>query len=302
MVALHLPIWMIMKKMHVCSLKIFTLIAMLFLTSCGSKLEYTPVLGELGNTLGNDQSSEILLVSIEQSSSQDDPTSTAEIFFNVSFSNNIEPASFTADDITQMGSADGVTWSISKVSGSSKEFILKASGAMTDGSVIPYLNPGLVTMTNGRKNSESASYDNVVIFDQLTPTATIEKRSSSFMGSLPVEFDIVFSEEINDSTFTLSDIVQSGTSSVTNWQLVNSGDNKNYILRATAATTGTIIPSLNALAVNDLAGNPTSASTSIDNLITYDTSLLGVAIEKSVSETIGTCTFNLQTIQKLILE
>lgn len=294
MVALHLPIWVIMMKMHVCSLKIFTLIAMLILTSCGSKLEYTPVLSELGNTLGNDQSSEILLVSIEQSSSQDDPTSTAEIFFNVSFSNNIEPASFTADDITQMGSADGVTWSISKVSGSSKEFILKASGAMTDGSVIPYLNPGLVAMTNGRKNSESASYDNVVIFDQLTPTVTIEKRSSSFMGSLPVEFDIVFSEEINDSTFTLSDIVQSGTSSVTNWQLVNSGDNKNYILRATAATTGTIIPSLNALAVNDLAGNPTSASTSIDNLITYDTSLLGVAIEKSVSETVGTCTFNLQ--------
>ena len=267
---------------------------MLFLTSCGSKLEYTPVLSDLGNALGNDQSSEILLVSIEQSSSQDDPTSTAEIFFNVSFSNNIEPTSFTADDITQMGSADGVTWSISKVSDSSKVFILKASGAMTDGSVIPYLNPGLVTMTNGRKNSESVSYDNVVIFDQLMPTVTIEKRSSSFMGSLPVEFDIVFSEEINDSTFTLPDIVQSGTSSVTNWQLVNSGDNKSYILRATAATTGTIIPSLNALAVNDLAGNPTSASTSIDNLITYDTSLLGVAIEKSVSETVGTCTFNLQ--------
>ena len=268
-------------------------IILLIITSCSSRIEYESALDNLLNQDQNNNS-EILLISIEQQSTQDDPTSSAEIFFDISFSSDIEVSSFTADDISQMGSADDIVWSISKVSGSSKDFILKASGAITDGSVIPYVSPGLVSNRSGRRNAESASYDNVVIFDQFVPSVTIERKSEGLMATLPIEFDVVFSEEINDSTFTLSDIINTGTSTVTNWQIINSGDNQNYVIRAVTGSVGTIIPSLNALTVNDLAGNPNNASTSNDNSVIYDSVQLGVTLEQSVGEVIGSCTFSAQ--------
>ena len=53
-------------------------------------------------------------------------------------------------------------------------------------------------------------------------------------NALPIEFDVVFEEAIDPTTFTSADITQNGTATVDSWNIVNSGDNINFTLQATA--------------------------------------------------------------------
>ena len=101
----------------------------------------------------------------------------------------------------------------------------------------------------------------------------IEKATAqaSFTNTLPIVFDIQFSSDIWPETFTLSDIGQTGTATGLTWTLVNAGDNINYTLTLTAATTeGTVIPSIDSDLVKT-GGTLNTASTSTDNTVTFDT-------------------------------
>ncbi len=211
-------------------------------------------------------------VTIDQDPAQADPASAVPVNFAVAFSQPINVSTFTASDITQNGTAPGVTWSITD-SGNHMNFTLSATTLTGNGTIIPSIAAGTVTDSDGYGNAASTSVDNTVTYNDTTPpTVTINKAltQASPTSVLPINFSVAFFEPINTGTFTVDDINQTGTATGITWSITDSGDHTNFTLSATAVNTaGTLIPSLGAGKVTDLAGNNNAASTSTDNTVTF---------------------------------
>lgn len=267
-------------------------IFLLFLGSCsGSKITAEFIKKINGSETNNLQG---LSVVIEEHESQYDPTSSNEILFNVTFNKEIDQSSFDLSDITNEGTANNITWQLISV-GNGLNYSLKATGAMTEGTVIPVIEAGLVAENSGNEtNSRSVSIDNSVTYDTTPVDVVIDKITSEPASSLPIEFSLSFSEPINLASFNAGDITLLGSSTVTLSELENTGDNQNFIFRILSATTGDIDVSINTMMLIDLAGNPNNASTHVDNNIIYSAGGLLVNVEKSVPETVGSCTFSSQ--------
>jgi hypothetical protein len=113
-------------------------------------------------------------VTINQASTQSDPTSTLPINFTVVFSEPVDVSTFiAADDITQTGTATGITWVIADT-GDHRVFILSATTVTGTGTitVIPSIAAGAVDDTVGNPNPPIGLGDNIVTFMVPTPTPT----------------------------------------------------------------------------------------------------------------------------------
>jgi hypothetical protein len=131
-----------------------------------------------------------------------------------------------------------------------------------------------IVADSSKTNAQSCMLKSVAsdYADYTSPTVTINRRTTQAdpTSATPITFDIVFSEAINLSSFTTTDITQSGTATVTGWTLTNSGDNKSFTLTATGiSVSGTVIPNLAAAKVQDLAGNDNIASTGTNKSVTF---------------------------------
>ena len=209
---------------------------------------------------------------------QTDPTGVTPVNFTVIFSESIVVSEFTTTDITQPNSPSAITWNITNPSGDRKNFILRAT-VITQTSVVltPSIAAGRVTDDAGNTNQDSTSTDNSVTFTDVTPpTVTVNQAIPGQVDpaqTLPVNFRVVFSEPINTSTFTPSDITQraqSGDASGITWTITDSGDHKTFTLSATVVTVpGNLVPSISANRVTDVAGNLNLSSTSTDNSVKY---------------------------------
>lgn len=209
-------------------------------------------------------------VELNQKVGQADPTSILPIEFAVVFSEAINPSTFTVSDITQTGTASGITWALS--TSDNITYSLKATAITTPGTVKPRLLAGAVKDIAGNNSHASNSTDADVVYELTKPSLTINQKSGQAdpTNALPIAFSIVFSEAINPSSFTSADITQTGTAAGITWVLSTS-DNTTYELTATAVTTpGTLIPTVTANKVTDIAGNQNIASTSTDGSVTYD--------------------------------
>ena len=213
-------------------------------------------------------------VTIEQAVGQPDPTGGTPINFTVVFSEAIVASSFTVSDITQNGTATGVTWRIVD-SGNQTTFTLSAIAITAAGTttVRPSIAPNRVTNAAGNSNNISASVDNEVTFNSaVAPAVTVNQAAGQAdpTTTLPATFTVVFSEAIIASIFTPADITQNGTATGITWTITDSGDHTVFTVSATATTGfGTLVPSIAANRVTDLVGNNNTASTSTDNSVTY---------------------------------
>lgn len=101
-----------------------------------------------------------LMVIIRQGPDQIDPAGSTPVTFEVEFSREINSATFVASDIAQLGSATGVTWTITQ-NIANRRFIITGSGS--NGSYIPDLPMGSVTGIDGSLNlSPLLGYDRQV--------------------------------------------------------------------------------------------------------------------------------------------
>lgn len=213
-------------------------------------------------------------VTINQDTGQPDPTGDTPVNFTVAFSEQIDVSTFTISDITQNGTATGVTWRITD-SGDHTHFILSAIAIAAPGIITlqPLIQSNKVTDISGNGNNASTSIDNQVTFNNdIPPSVTVNQASGQADPTtiLPIKFTVVFSEAINPNTFITTDITQTGTATGVNWAIADSGDHTNFTLSATAATGyGTIIPTILANKVTDLVGRNNLQSTSTDNTVTY---------------------------------
>nr|WP_295904427.1 Calx-beta domain-containing protein [uncultured Bdellovibrio sp.] len=209
-------------------------------------------------------------LTINQKTGQADPTNAVPVEFTVVFSEAVNPASFTTADITQSGTATGVTWNLT--TSDNITWSLKATAITGAGTLIPSIGANKVTDVAGNNNTASSSTDNSITYETTKPSLTINQKAGQTdpTNTLPIEFTIIFTEAINPSTFTTADISQGGTASGITWALGTS-DNITWTLTASAVTTaGTLIPSITAGKVSDPAGNTNNASTTTDNTVTYD--------------------------------
>jgi len=111
-------------------------------------------------------------VTVNQLSTQIDPTNVQPIVFDVIFNEEIDPASFTATDITENGTAVGTTWTILP-SSDNISFQISANGITGDGNVVPSIAAAAVTDIAGNPNLASTSSDNVVFVDTTPPVVNI---------------------------------------------------------------------------------------------------------------------------------
>lgn len=125
-------------------------------------------------------------------------------------------------------------------------------------------NPASLNSLGGAKS---------IVIDTLAPTVTINQHPSQSdpgTGST-VTFRVVFSEVIEPSSFSATDVQLSGTAGGTLAKSIcaSSGGTTFSICVTGMTSGGTVIATIPAGAVADFAGNLTSASTSTDNTITW---------------------------------
>ena len=266
----------------------FTLSAIAVATAATGTIQPTIAAGQVTDLAGNGNTpstgadntvtfngADAPSVTINQAVGQADPTNVLPIKFTVVFSEAIIVSTFTPSDITQNGTATGVTWAITD-SGDHTNFSLSATVVTGAGSLKPFIDINRVLDLVSINNTASTSTDNTVLYDLTGPTVTINQAVGQLdpTTNLPINFTVVFSDPINVSTFTPADITQSGTSLVNTWIITDLGDHKTFTLAATSLSrNGTVIPSIAANKVTDMVGNNNKASTSTDNSVTSNARL-----------------------------
>ena len=117
-----------------------------------------------------------------------------------------------------------------------------------------------------------------------TPTVTINQGASQAdpTSATPIVFDVQFSEPVTG--FSDSDVSLSGTAGGTLVAVVT-GSGEDYTVSVSGMTSsGTVIASIPAAAANDADNNPTGASTSTDNTVTFNSPPPTVTVNSAVGQ------------------
>lgn len=118
-------------------------------------------------------SSPLTSVTINQASGQLDPTSVSPINFTATFSNPIDPSTFTREDLTLGGTAGATIATIGQVApNNGTTFNIAISGMISSGIVTVSLDTGKVTDLAGNSNNASTSADNNVAYLLFCSTIT----------------------------------------------------------------------------------------------------------------------------------
>jgi hypothetical protein len=196
-------------------------------------------------------------------SSADDVTNAASLTFDITFS---EPVlGFGAGDLSNVGTAAGCA--VGAPSGSGVAYSVTVTGC-SDGTVVLRLAAGGVT--DAAANSNAQTDGPTVTVDRTGPTVTIDQAPSQSdpTNVSPITFRVVFSEPV--AGFTNGDVSITGSSGGLKSAAV-SGSGASYDVDITGMTTsGTVVASIAAASAVDAAGNPSTASTSSDNTVTWD--------------------------------
>ena len=103
----------------------------------------------------------------------------------------------------------------------------------------------------------------------IPPTVTVEQSDTQAdpTAASPILFDVTFSEPVTG--FTADDVTLGGTAGATT--AVVSGSGADYTVAVSGMTgVGTVTVSVPAGAAEDAAGNPSEASTSVNNAVTFN--------------------------------
>jgi hypothetical protein len=122
----------------------------------------------------------------------------------------------------------------------------------------------------GNVDQSPASFSWTV--DTTAPTVTINQASGQLdpTNASPINFTVIFSESVTG--FGSGGVSLSGTASGTKSVIVT-GSGTTYNVAVSGMTNGTVIATVSANSAQDTAGNWNTASTSTDNIVTYDSAV-----------------------------
>jgi hypothetical protein len=129
-------------------------------------------------------------VTINQESTQSDPTKTAPINFTVTFSEPV--CDFATGDVSLSGTANAATATVTSTGTCPTIYNVAVSGMTNDGTVIASIAAGVAQDAAGNGNLASTSSDNTVIYDT-TPAAI----SSFVINPNPVAVNTSFTISAN---------------------------------------------------------------------------------------------------------
>lgn len=212
------------------------------------------------------------VVGFARDSTQQPQTSDLPIVFRVQFSEVINPVTFTAIDIINLGTATGVTYKITD-SGDSKSFNISIMNA-SFGTLRPRIVVGSLSDLAGNLNTTNFDSSDSVDFVSGPLRITINQAESQPdpANLPPIYFRVDFSRPISPVTFSSADIVNQGTATgFSTLQFVKQDDLTWYI--STGGSAGTFIPFIAAGSIQDTNGIQNLDSTSIDGKVTYEPGL-----------------------------
>ncbi len=216
-------------------------------------------------------------VTINQGVAQADPAASGPVVFDVVFSKPV--TGFNTNSVTFGGTAIP---SLVNISGSGANYTVSLSGMQNNGTVFASVQANVVTDANGNINAASTSTDNTVNFI-LTPTVTINQQSQQPDPAAfgPISFDVSFSAPVTG--FTSAGVALSGTAGATTASV--SGIGADYTVTVTGMTqSGTVIADVLAGSAANAANVANPASTSIDNVVTFNKAPLTVSVSKPVGQ------------------
>ncbi len=139
-------------------------------------------------------------VTVNQAGGQADPTNDTAINFTAVFSEAINPASFTAGDVTLGGTIGGTSATVTEIAPfDGTTFDITVSGMSGAGSVTASLGSGVVQDPAGNGNTASTSGDNEVTYDGIAPTIASFVRQSPAANPTNADaltFRATFSEDV----------------------------------------------------------------------------------------------------------
>src|SRR5262249_30585969 len=133
----------------------------------------------------------------------------------------------------------------------------------------------------------STAIDNVVRFDEVRPTVTVEKGASQAdpTNAAPIVFDVVFSEDVTGFGDSPSDVDLSASTFGVPLSAAVSGSGSTYTVTVTGmAGEGDIVLKVPSNAAQDLAGNFSLASTSVDNRVRFDIVSPSVTVKQAATQ------------------
>ncbi|HEX7897492.1 MAG TPA: Ig-like domain-containing protein [Planctomycetota bacterium] len=218
-----------------------------------------------------------LAVTINRAGTQADPTNGGTIVFDVLFS---EPVTgFVTGEVSFTGSTTGGTL-VGNVSGTGASYTVQVTGMAASGDVVVSIPPSVAQNAATTLNSASTSTDNIVAYDVVAPTVTINQavgQADPTNGS-SVFFTVVFSETVTD--FAATDVTLGGGAGATTKIVTGSGTT--YTVEVGGMTSsGAVTATIAAGGAHDAAGNANLASTSTDNLVTRDVTVPTVTVNQA---------------------
>lgn len=220
-------------------------------------------------------------VSIVQAAGQTDPTSSLPIVFTVTFS---EPVTgFTNSDVLLTGSTANVSAAAIGVTGSGALYNVTIGNVTASGTVVATVAANAAVDAAGNLSTVSAGGDNTVTYDLPAPLVTIDQASGQIdpTSGQPINFTIVFSEPVTG--FTNSDVSLAGSTANTagaNIVVTGSGTTYNAAV-AGVSTSGTVRASIPAGGAINVDGDGNAASTSTDNIVTFDITAPTVTVDQA---------------------
>lgn len=207
-------------------------------------------------------------VTINTVPGQLDPTNVPPISFKVTFSKPV--TGFTAAGVDLSGSTVGGTL-VADVTVSGNEYTVTVTGMTGDGDVIASILADAAVDVAGNGNTASTSIDNTVRFDAIAPSATIDQAAGQAdpTDESTLTFTVRFSEPVTD--FAADDVSFAGSTSPGTLAAQVTGSGADYTVTVTGMTGAqTVVVSIPAGAAVDAAGNTSLASTSSDNVVTFN--------------------------------
>ena len=210
-------------------------------------------------------------VTINQAASQADPGSTP-VNFTVVFSEPIAE-NLASGHLSYAGSTVNTNFLSANITGSGTTYNVAMSvSAQTAGTIVVSVRPGLIRDIAGNLNFASSSTDNSVTVDTVRPTVTVEQAPGQAdpATTQPINFRVQFSKPVTG--FVNAGLSFTGsTANISNARVLitGSGTTYNIAVSGVGPDGGVVRVSTLASAGRDAFGNPSSASTSTDNSITF---------------------------------
>ncbi|WP_102126511.1 PxKF domain-containing protein [Deinococcus planocerae] len=120
-------------------------------------------------------------VTVEQGSTQADPTNTLPLVFTATFSQDV--SGFDAGDVSLTGTAN-LSGARVTVSGGPRVYTLSVSGVTGSGTVSASVAANGATDATGNPNTASTSTDNTVTYDGTAPTITLTSPTEGAISTL----------------------------------------------------------------------------------------------------------------------